>query len=115
MKTTIVLFILSLGLVNTQGDGSDEAEVVDAFPEDSDETSEEGSNIICGPNERYSQCNANPLCQRTCERLGDDAIPCPREGSQKSCIEGCVCVEDYVRTQFYGPCVHNNRCPRVRH
>lgn len=82
---------------------------------DDNEAADENDWIECGEYEVYSQCNANPICQRTCETLGFDDIPCPKSAETKSCIGGCICQEDYVRFDAHGQCIHNNRCPRVRH
>ncbi|XP_015606940.1 allergen Api m 6 [Cephus cinctus] len=70
------------------------------------------SRARCLHHERYSACDANPTCQKTCDNLGQHGTPCPRT---KICIDGCVCVDGYVRRRVNGPCVREQLCPRVRH
>ncbi|XP_017893396.1 venom peptide SjAPI-like [Ceratina calcarata] len=67
----------------------------------------------CGENEVYSQCQANPICQKTCNNIDNwDSVPCIQT---KSCLSGCVCKVGYVRDKDQGICILENSCPRVRH
>lgn len=66
---------------------------------------------ICGANEEWSQCDANPDCQLTCDKPYGP-LPCP-----KSCVSGCKCIEGYVK-DIDGNCVPiiecNNSEPKIR-
>ena len=55
---------------------------------------------VCLANEVYSECMAG--CQKTCSTL-DIAFKC-------KCIEGCVCMDGYVRSDITNLCVLENKC-----
>ncbi|XP_076169234.1 serine protease inhibitor [Ptiloglossa arizonensis] len=69
--------------------------------------------IVCGENEVFSSCGADPTCEKSCEDIDNwDSGPCSIR--EKNCVSGCVCEDGYVRDE-YRLCVWENRCPRVRH
>ncbi|XP_076228204.1 serine protease inhibitor [Nomia melanderi] len=66
----------------------------------------------CEENEVYSSCAGNPACEKTCENLDTwESAGCTYK---RSCIDGCICKEGYVRDKNR-VCVWENRCPRVKH
>ncbi|XP_076625756.1 serine protease inhibitor [Colletes latitarsis] len=66
----------------------------------------------CGENEVYSFCEADPSCEKACDNIDIwESGPCTRT---KSCMDGCICEEGYVRDENRA-CVWENSCPRVRH
>ncbi|XP_076763643.1 serine protease inhibitor [Xylocopa sonorina] len=66
----------------------------------------------CGENEVFSQCQANPNCEKSCDNLDVwESVPCVQT---KNCLSGCICSMGYVRNN-QGICVLENSCPRVRH
>lgn len=61
---------------------------------------------ICGPNERYDNCNAN--CQKTCDmHLEGIEFDCTKE-----CYEGCVCEKGFIRDGDY--CIPLDKCEHRR-
>ncbi|XP_066588000.1 allergen Api m 6.03 / Api m 6.04-like [Prorops nasuta] len=69
--------------------------------------------MTCGENEVYSECDASPECQRTCQNMDQwDDIPCPRS---KVCVNGCICTEGYAFDEYEQSCILQTHCPRVKH
>ncbi|KAK1122421.1 hypothetical protein K0M31_009644 [Melipona bicolor] len=68
---------------------------------------------ICGENEIFSYCYANPSCEKSCDNIDVwESVPCIRT---KNCLSGCICEQGYVRDKSQGVCILENMCPRVRH
>ncbi|XP_017766693.1 PREDICTED: zonadhesin-like [Eufriesea mexicana] len=67
----------------------------------------------CGENEVFSQCQADPNCEKNCDNIDIwESVPCIQT---KSCLSGCICEVGYVRDKTRGICILENSCPRVRH
>ncbi|XP_057331456.1 uncharacterized protein LOC130671528 [Microplitis mediator] len=115
MKLLVLVVFLQLLEIKCQCDQDNDVSV-DLSSQEANSSGD--SSVECNEHafEEVSPCNANPYCQRTCENHTEDPdafpLPCPRS---RSCIRGCVCKKDYVRSELHGPCVHFTRCPRVRH
>lgn len=73
-----------------------------------DSDSEENSGH-CSTNEVWYKCL--PICDRTCETLGDKCTNIADLNKYKQCKPGCDCRLDYVRLTKRGPCHHYRKCP----
>lgn len=68
---------------------------------------------ICRKNEIFSQCQADPNCEKNCDNVDIwESMPCIQT---KNCLTGCVCDKGYIRDNNQGICILENSCPRIRH